>query len=206
MDNKDKIKLDFDFLEKDAPEAGSHKRVPVKNSESATRGVSKPFKLSDGAKKWLTGFAVVGVLIFIGALSDDSSTSTSNTSGTSVTASQNDDDLIQTGEYMCSRYHHGKAGELEPSNSEEAALDSKTNQLQAESDSLDSERYEIENMYVDQYSQWSIDQYNNRIDNFNTDLESYQFRAQMHDRSIDNYNARVQTYNNYLIANCTPSR
>jgi len=212
MDKKDKIKLDFDFLDKNTVENGDTSNVNHKKSNT-NKGKSSQedqdgFKLSDSAKKWLTGFAVVGVIIFIGVISDDSSTSntgSTNTSNSSVSPSQYDD-LVQTGEYWCSRYHHTKAGELEPSVSEGSSLDAKTAQLASEGDELDSEKYEIENMYVDEYSQWSIDQYNYKIDSFNEKLEDYRYRAQMHERNIDSYNSRVQTYNNYLTANCSPSR
>lgn len=209
MKKKEKIELDFDFLEKKSNNTNSPKSVSSENSKSHTyvkSKQSKTFNFSDRTKKWLVGFAVVGVIILIGVLGGDSDTGTSNTNNASGRASQYDNEMIQTGEYSCSRYHHDRAGELEPTSSEEAIIDSNTDQLQLESKNLDSEGYAIDNMYVDQYSQWSIDQYNNRVDNFNAELESYQRRASAHERSIDNYNARVEAYNNYLISNCTPSR
>ncbi len=203
MDNKDKINLDLDFLEKDALEVNSGKSVHQKKPKEAKSEPHKPSKpMSDGVKKWLTGIAIVGAIALFGAFSDDSS-STTPTSNSTVTSSQYDDGLIQTGQYRCSQYHHNRAGELEPSATEGANLDSKTNQLASESDRMDSEKSQLENEYVDEYDQWSIDQHNESIDDYNSRLQSYRYRAQTHEASIDSYNARVETYNNYLVANCT---
>lgn len=204
MEHKDnKFKLDLDFLEKDAPKANPDKPVHQKKPErikSEPRTPSKP--MSDGVKKWLTGIAIVGAIALFGAFSDDSS-STTPTSNSTVSSSQYDDGLIQTGQYRCSQYHHNRAGELEPSAVEGTNLDSKTSQLSSEGDRMDSEKYQLENEYVDEYDQWSIDQHNESIDDYNSRLQSYRYRAQAHEASIDSYNARVETYNNYLVANCT---
>lgn len=204
MEHKDKkFKLDLDFLEKDASEVKPDRPVHQKKSEETKSEPHKPSKpMSDGVKKWLTGIAIVGAIGLFGALFDDSS-STPPTSNSTVSSSQYDDGLIQTGQYRCSQYHHNRAGELEPSATEGANLDLKTDQLSSESDRMDSEKYRLENEYVDEYDQWSIDQHNESIDDFNSRLQSYRYRAQAHEASIDSYNARVQTYNNYLIANCT---
>ncbi|EKD63945.1 MAG: hypothetical protein ACD_51C00137G0002 [uncultured bacterium] len=199
---KDKINFDLDFLDKDAPEANPNKPVHQKKTEETKNDSHKPSKsMSDGAKKWLTGIVIVGAIALFGTFSDDSSP-TISTSNSAITASQDDDGLIQTGQYRCSQYHHNRAGELEPSATDGATLDSKTAQLAAESDRMDSEKYQLENEYVDEYDQWSIDQHNESIDDYNSRLQSYRYRAQAHEVVIDNYNARVETYNNYLVANC----
>lgn len=204
MEHKDKkFRLDLDFLDKDASEVKPDRSVHQKESEVAKSEPLKPSKpMSDGVKKWLTGIAIVGAIGLFGALSDNSS-STPPTSNSTISSSQYDDGLIQTGQYRCSQYHHNRAGELEPSATEGANLDLKTDQLSSESDQMDSEKYRLENEYVDEYDQWSIDQHNESIDDFNSRLKSYQYQAQAHEASIDSYNARVETYNNYLIANCT---
>ncbi len=203
MEKKDKINLNLNFLEKDTLEVSSNKPVHQKKSEeikSKQHKLSKP--MSDGAKKWLTGIVIVVAIALFGAFSDDSSPTTP-TSNSTVTASQSDDGLIQTGQYRCSQYHHNRAGELKPSATESTNLDSKTSQLASESNRMDSEKSQLENEYVDEYDQWSIDQHNENIDDYNSRLQSYRYRAQTHEASIDSHNARVEIYNNYLVANCT---
>lgn len=203
MEHKDnKFKLDLDFLEKDAPKANPNKPVYQNKTEETARGLNKPSKpMSDSAKKWIIGIAIVGAIVFFAVLSDDSS----STTPTSNSAVATDDGLVQTGQYRCSQYHHSKAGELEPSTTDNAMLDSKTAQLASEGERIDTEKYQIENEYVDEYDQWSIDQHNEKIDDYNSRLQSYRYRSQSHEADIDNYNARVETYNNYLVANCTRS-
>ena len=196
MDEKEKINLDLDFLEKGSPEPSAVKpQLTTKAEKDVPVLPAKSFKLPDTAKKWLTGFAVVGVFVLFAVLSNDSEP-------TYVEPSYSDG-LVQTGEYRCSQYHHDRAGELEPTDWESTLLDSKTSQLSAESDRMDSESYTIENEYVDEYDQWSIDQHNARIDEFNAGLQSYRIRVSAHQADIDDYNSRVEVYNNYLIANCT---
>ncbi len=203
MDKKEKINFDLDFLGKGAPEANQndHAQQEAKTEKVYTPKPSRP--MSDNTKKWLTGIVIVGGLIIWGAFTDGSDTSTPSTTNSTVTASQDDNDLIQTGQYKCARYHHDKAGELEPATSEGIILDTKTTQLTDEGDRLDIEAYEIENEYVDEYSQRSINQHDERIDDYNIRLKGYQTRVRIHKSDIDNYNSKVSIYNKYLIANCT---
>jgi len=84
-------------------------------------------------------------------------------------------------------------------------------QLAKESDALDAqiaanaeEGAAIEGMYVNEYSQYSIDNYNNRVNRYNAErqrlinaVNSWQTKSDAFDRSID-------TYNNFLDTNCTP--
>lgn len=203
MDMKDKINIDLDFLEKDAPETNSgktfHQKEPPRTESDSH---SPPKSMSNSGKRWLVGIVIIVGIVLLGAFSDDASQQTPTSNATNTT-SQNNDGLIQTGQYRCSQYHHNKAGELEPSTSEGASLDSKTDQFASESNRMDSEKYQLENEYVNEYDQWSIDQHNEKIDDYNSRLQSYQYRVQAHETAIDSYNARVEAYNNYLVANCT---
>lgn len=203
MEHKNKkLKLDLDFLEKNTPGVSPNRPVHQKKPEETKSEPHKP-SMSDGAKKWLTWIAIVGAIALFGEFSDDSSTTTPSTSNSTVTSPQNDDGLVQTGQYRCSQYHHNRAGELEPLTTEVTTLDLKTDQLASEGNRMDAEKYRLENEYVDEYNQWSIDQHNKSIDDYNSRLQSYRHRAQSHEVAIDSYNARVETYNNYLITNCT---
>lgn len=115
-------------------------------------------------------------------------------------------EYMMVGEYRCSILHYNKAGELEPSKIEEATLDSERVLLENRSDSLDSLQIVIKNMHVDEYSQWSIDNYNNKINDYNARLILYQNDVEKLENKIDNYNRRVKIYNNYLTNNCTKAR
>lgn len=205
--NDKKIDFDLDFLSKDATKANPNKEEYKKHNYSTDTPKDDSEPMSDTVKKWWVGAGVVALIIFIGVISDDSSTTTKSATSTDSanTLQYGEDDLVKTGEFWCSSYHHSKAGEIEPAEVEGSVIETKTNQLSLESDRLESELYQIENAYVDEYDQWSIDQHNAEVDSYNSRLESYNYKSQIHQRSIDTYNSKVQIYNNYLITNCTPA-
>ena len=80
-----------------------------------------------------------------------------------------------------------------------------------ESDTLDAqiaankaEGAAIEGMYVDEYDEYAVDNYNYRVNRYNSErqrlmtaVNSWQQRSDTFDRSID-------TYNNFLDSNCSP--
>jgi hypothetical protein len=194
MDKKDKINLDLDFLGKDIPKANSDKPVHhAHHKKSETADSSK--SLSDGAKKWLTGLVIVGVVLLIGYSMDDTSTSISS-----------EDNLVQVGQYLCSQYHHDRAGNLEPSSSEGLVLEGRESKLALRDIALMAEKRRLEGEYVDEYDEYAVNAYNARIDNFNERLQGYRNEVEINSNAIDAFNAKIEIYNNYLIANCTPAR
>ncbi|KND49797.1 MAG: hypothetical protein AB203_01770 [Parcubacteria bacterium C7867-008] len=64
MEKKDKLNLDLDFLEKDAPAASPEKAAAKKKDEPSTSFDDEP--MSDNAK-WIAGAVFVGAIIIIGA-------------------------------------------------------------------------------------------------------------------------------------------
>jgi hypothetical protein len=156
---------------------------------------------------WIT----VAILFFIGWISSDSGStsysppsSSSNTySNTGTTNSTGQDDLVITGEFMCSQYHNSKATQLEPTN--ESQLELERSALSRRSASIDSMLYEIENSTVTEYSsQWEIDEYNQSLEDYDSMIEQYNLDSNRFDAKVDNYNRAVEIYNNYLTTNCDP--
>lgn len=203
---KDDKNLDFnlEFLDKESSSSQKPKTAQKSSGNSApifSAGVKDKLKL------WGIGIAVVVGLVFFGALfSDDSSSSSNYTPPTSNSNSaySSDDDLIQVGEYMCSRYHYNKATELEP---DESSLTFEQNLLINRGNEVDRLANELEYSYVNEYSaQWEIDEYNAKVAEYNRKLTSYNRDADSMDSKIDRHNGRVEIYNNYLIQNCTPNR
>lgn len=204
-ESKDHINIDLEFLDRKAPP-----RVTSKpdSHTGQTSGASTP--ISTGyAYNWKNILIIGGIILFLGwAISSGSGNSNSaqpspNTSNYEI-ANPNPDNNVSTGQYMCSQYNHNRAGELEPSTSQESTLKSEEVSLPLEGDRLSAEKDQLQNEYVDESDQYSIDTHNAAIDDLNSRLASYRYRLTQHSRSIDAYNAKVEVYNNYLIHNCTP--
>lgn len=203
---KDHLDIDLEFLDKKDPV-----RVAPKSESNAGQTSTTPKSASTEHKYNYKNILIIGgVILFFGwaIFSGSDSSSPSTPTGASNTNTYNNisnsSDMILTGgQYRCSQYNHDRAGQLEPGVAEGNDLDAKTDQLSSEGTRLDSEKYDIENEHVNESSQWSINQHNTKIDDYNSRLQSYQYRDRSHQNDIDAYNARVQTYNNYLTANCT---
>lgn len=153
--------------------------------------ISRPsFKLSFAKVFW----GIIGLIIVISFFSESSNKKSSSYKSSTRPTRQysspaSDADLITVGQYRCTRYHHNRAQELQPSEYEKQSIES-------EQSSLSSLKIQIETDYVDHYSQSSIDRHNMLIDDYNSRLQ----RARW---SIDSYNSKVNTYNNYLMTNCS---
>ncbi|XOU94953.1 MAG: zinc ribbon domain-containing protein [Candidatus Kerfeldbacteria bacterium] len=67
---------------------------------------------------------------------------------------------------------------------------------------LDALWYELENMYVDEYSQESIDAYNIKVDTYNEKSDALDARIIASEGSIEEHDNKIDEYNNYLETNC----
>ncbi|MBP9701411.1 MAG: hypothetical protein KBD47_00320 [Candidatus Pacebacteria bacterium] len=164
---------------------------------------------NDTVKKWAWGIGIVLGIIVLSALFDDSSsTSTYTPPATPATtqASGGDDNTFtyngQT--FRCSDYHYDKAIALRPNATLSSQLDTEAAGFETRLAALKREKDRIDDMYVDEYDQDSLDEYNAAVDSFNynnnkykSDVSLFEVRAEAFDRQID-------TYNNYLDANCRP--
>lgn len=207
-DKKDHLNIDLDFLDKEAPKEPSSSTDT--DSSSATRPTTVP--VVTGYKHNWRNIAIIGgiVLFIIWAIasSDDSSTN-STSSGSYVPSTQtsnydSNDGTVIRGDYSCSSYAASRVDALEPSESE-ATLSSAQNALERRTNHLKNLKDEIDNSYVNDYSsQWEIDDYNQKVDEYNSLLPAFKRDAADLDSMIDRFNTQVEARNNYLSQNCTP--
>ena len=185
----DKLNFDTDFL--------------GKNTTSKTKGGGSspnPFKPTKW-KPWLIGGVIVlGVIIMVVA-GDSSSTSTPSPTYGSTYPSNSADD-VTVGLYRCSSSNARRADELEPDTPEET-IKTESNALDRRIAALEAWGNRIENMYVDEYDQYSIDNYNNQIDSYNSTKNQLNFDISIYEAKLPRYNSQVDIYNSFLENNCT---
>ena len=121
---------------------------------------------------------VIGIVVF-GNFSDE-------TSNTNI-----DNGLTSVGDYFCS-------------DSDADYADTLFTNVDYTNDivELDALWYELENMYVDEYSQESIDAYNVKVDTYNIKTDDLDVRIIASEGSVEEHDRKVEEYNNYLDVNC----
>ena len=200
---KDHLDIDLEFLDKKDPVQVAPKPESNVGQTSSTQK-SLP---TDRKYNWKNILIIGGVVLFFGwvIFSDDNSSSSTNTytPPTQTSNYNSDDDTVMIGEYSCSRYHYNQAVALDPDETEQQ-IESAQSALEYRTNRLENLKSEIDNSYVNDYSaQWEIDEYNEKVDEYNSFLPAYKRDMSALDTRIDHYNAQIQTHNNYLVANCT---
>jgi len=214
--NKEHLDIDLDFLDDEDP---SKKDVSDRKPNISNK--------QDKKQKYnLKSILIIGVVVlfFIWVFASDDGLSsnstqikptqdqaqniilTKNTSFDKSLVSTEEEEYIILGEYRCLMYHYNKASELEPSKSREAFLESERIRIDNKGRELEKFALEIENMYVDEYSQWSVDNYNSKLNSYNRQFYTYESGHEKFQYDINSYNNKVTVYNNYLENNCTFSR
>ncbi len=163
-------------------------------------------------KHYLIGGGVIlGVILILVAIESSDSASSSSSPATSNyqipttgNTSDLDSDLVTVGRFRCSSYNASRADALTP-NPSEAQMNTESNELDDRIAALEAERNRIENMYVDEYDQDSIDNYNYQIDNYNSKKSRLQRDINAWNSKQKGYNLQVEAYNSYLENNCTPA-
>ncbi|MFA5877477.1 MAG: hypothetical protein WC880_03900 [Candidatus Paceibacterota bacterium] len=181
------LDFDTDFLKESTP-------VKVGTSSSASGPSNKPNKW----KPWLIGGAIVLGVIFLVAISDSSSSSTNTTSN----PTSNSSDDVTIGRYRCSSYNASRVEDLKPDIAEEI-IDAESNALDVRIATLKSQKSRIENMYVDEYDQESIDNYNYEVDSYNSSKNRLNSDIAIYEAKLPQYNTQVNAYNSFLDNNCT---
>ncbi len=207
-ESKDHLNIDLEFLDKKEPVRVAPKPEPPKGDEPNWRyydpNIAKANSGSGEKYNWKNILIISGIVLFFGwVIFSNSGNSNSPSSSTGASSNTNSANNVVTGQYMCSQYNHNRAGELEPSKSQEAALKSEESSLSLEGNRLSTEKDQLQNEYVDQSDQNSIDTHNAAVDDLNSRLASYRYRLTQHSQAIDAYNIKVGVYNNFLIKNCT---
>ena len=166
---KDHLDIDLEFLDKKEPV-----RVAPKPESNAGQTSSTPKVHLAGTKYNLKNILIIGgVILFFGwvifSSDDSSSSSTSTYTPPAQTSNYNsDDDSVMVGEYSCSRYHYNQAVALDPDETEQQ-IESARSALEYRTNRLENLKDEIDNSYVNDYSaQWEIDDYNQKVDEYNS--------------------------------------
>jgi hypothetical protein len=223
-DNKH-IDIDLDFLD-DKPKSNqvntSHVTESQANNneskhintnleflnEESKNNKSAPVENQGKKYNWIKIFWVtVGIIFVISLFSSDSGSSSSSYVPSTVptTASQDSNSFMYNGEtFSCSDYHYDKAIALRPDAVQSAQVDAESAALDARIRSRDLESSRIDNMYVDEYSQYSIDNFNAAVEAYNLKNERLQADIESWNLKNTSFNRQVDAYNNYLDANCRP--
>lgn len=210
-DKKEHLKIDLNFLDKNETPRNNFSNVPLQDdsvSDSDTTAKNQPpvsGPISTGYQyNWKNIFIIGGIIFLIGwaIFSDNGSSSSTSTSGSSYTPSANSGN-VTNGQYSCSSYDSNQADALDPSDSK-LELDFAQSAISTRSNELDQLKREIDNSYVNEYSsQYEIDNFNEQVDTYNAKLASYKRDAASLSARIDQFNAQIERRNNYLITHCT---
>jgi len=116
----------------------------------------------------------------------------------------NTEDLVVTGEYLCSQYHADKSTELEKDYSFLPVRKEILSQQEAEIDQLwDGIQYSA----TDEYSpQWEIDNYNEKVNIYNDKRVRWERDIELFNSQAEAASSQIRKYNNYLIEHCTPNK
>ncbi len=208
--DKEHLKIDLDFLDKkETPHVATPKTPPPSSTASHTPPPVKPTTtpVTTGYKyNWKNILIIGGIILFIGwAIFSDSSDSSSS-SNTYTPSELGSNNLLAEGgqTFRCSDSNYDRAVQLRPSASLGAQLANESDTLDAQIAANKAEGAAIEGMYVDEYDEYAVDNYNYRVNRYNSErqrlmtaVNSWQQRSDTFDRSID-------TYNNFLDSNCSP--
>lgn len=198
----DKLDFDTDFLK-----GKTEKKPAIHLGPSSTSTGTRA-----NWKHYLTGGAVIlGVILVLVAIeSSDSASSNSGTPTsnyqipTTVNTPGTSNDQVTVGRFRCSSYNASRADALTPSPSE-AQMEAESNALDSRIAALKAESNRIDNMYVDEYDQDSVDNYNYQVNNYNSKKSRLEGEIAAWNNKQTNYNNQVEVYNSYLDNNCTPA-
>lgn len=169
---------------------------------------------------WQVIWNIIALLIvggfFLGAFAESSSTS-SNYRSTSTSYNQNfnpseqstpsklnnssDQADIIVGQYRCSSYAISRANDLKPTLTLEA-LEAEESDLEVRSEFIKLSAKKVDETYVDETSQSSIDSYNKLVNTHNSLFNTFKNDYEAYEQKLERFNNQVDTYNNYLASNC----
>jgi len=196
------LEFDTDFL-KGKTEKKSVIHLGASSTSTGTRATWKHYLMGGGV--------ILGVILVLVAIESSDSTSSSSSPATSnyqipSTGNTPDSgsDLVTVGRFRCSSYNASRADALTPSPSE-TQMEAESNALDSRIAALKAESNRIDNMYVDEYDQDSVDNYNYQVNNYNSKKSRLESEIAAWNNKQTNYNNQVDVYNAYLDNNCTPA-
>lgn len=143
-------------------------------------------------------------LIIIGAAIDSSSPtpSTDAASNSTYSAPNNSGDDVIVGQYRCSSYNSIRASGLKP-DVDEATVQAESDALDMRIAALKAQSSRIDNMYVDEYDQDAVDNYNTQVEIYNALKDKLNADIDTYEAKLPHYNSQVDAYNSFLDSNCT---
>lgn len=138
-------------------------------------------------KEWWSGrwwLIFFWIIILISIFSDDSSNSSNYNTSTSNDSS-NSSNEYNLWEYRCYSSSYNEAISMKPV---DPWLDYMANEI-------DKLQNELDNTYVNEYSQTSVDSYNLKVTTLKSKINTY-------NSELESYNEKVDNYNNFLENNC----
>lgn len=167
-----KLNFNLDFLDKE-----SRTEKTTSNHDKVIGGKhSKKFVIN-----WKILIGVIALIVVLVLVANGSNSTTVDSSVNSNPASSTPTDT--NNQDNCSQ-----AAQLKPSAYEKSDLDDEQSRLQRL-------KNEIDYTYVDNSSQYSVNNYNSLVDTYNIQRQKYL-------NDLDDYNAKINRYNSY-IQNCS---
>ncbi|MBP9781068.1 hypothetical protein KBC89_00240 [Candidatus Woesebacteria bacterium] len=207
--DKKHLNINLDFLdENDATYTTKPIASSTKGSApSATASQARPMYIpvSTGYKyNWKNILIIGSIILFIGWLifSDGSDSSSSSNSYAPSELGSNNLTTEEGKQFKCSDSDYDKATRLSPISFEGAMLTNESNMLDKQIAANKAEGYALEKMYVNEYDENAVDNYNNRVAQYNTERQRLIDAISSWEQRNDAYNRSIDVYNNFLETNC----
>ena len=186
-----------------------------------SKGNSYRFFGKENLATWQVIWNIIALLFiggfFLGAFIESSSSSHSYRSNTSYSQKVNnsqqtqashlnsagaDQEDVIVGQYRCPSYAISRAEQLKLTLTAKT-LEAEESDLELRSGFIELSAKKIEETYVDETSQFSIDSYNNLVNAHNSLIETFKKDYEAYEAKLDSFNAQVDQYNGYLEKNCS---
>lgn len=221
-DPKEHLNIDLDFLDKKEPlkstpkpkvdtqksstqnssaQGGPTQSTPPKQTTASNQTPVSPTKYN-----WKNILIVGGLVLFFGwALFSGSSDDSGTTSTTPSSTSGDNSFVSETGQmFRCSDSNYSRALALKPDTANAASINAESDALDTRIAARDAMKDLIDDTYVDEYDDYSVDSYNEMVDDYNTRNNRLKVDIQNWNDKNDSLNVQIDTFNNFLDSNCTP--
>lgn len=191
----DKLDFDLEFLDKKPT-----KPLKKENKKSAVIPPvpPPPAEIKTNFKPWIIVISIALISLWVVSVSQEKEKPTVQSSN----KPQVHQDQIRVGDYSCSETHSFKSNQLLPEKSEKELIESEQQDLKGRSAEVEALAETLGRTQVNEYSQESVDNYNARIEQYNTKLNKYKEDAANLKNRIAQFNEKIDAYNTYLAENC----
>lgn len=109
---------------------------------------------------------------------------------------------LTDGQYKCDQYNNNMAQKLKPDMAEKEDIERRQQIMNEENDALDLLKKQIDNDYVNSYSQSDVTRHNMLVKEYNSRINIFRVDVSNMQKRIMDYNTQVNNYNSYLKTNC----